>query len=417
MLIAGAVAIVLLALLLSLRFALQPERVTRLLLDRTGRALGLEITASGIGEYRLRGTPMLVVRDVMAREPGAAKPLLRAERIHLSLPWSTLRARGTDLTVKRAELDGPVLDLPAFRHWLSTRPTGESRIPTLTGGLRVTNGTLDNGNWSIDAIDIDMPKLAPGKPVNAQVRGRYVDPPRRIIFNLAVALSQPAKRAGFAAVGPVTVQSNDWSLPASIKLSGPLLIDDDAVRLTPARLAMAARYKSASNKSASNDIPLALGLSGPLQFKDSVWTWAPAGVALRGEDRVPDLSAHGALAYGRALVLELDGNIPAWPDAWPALPPPLSASKSRLSFGVRYNGKADLTGVAALRLSRDTTRFAGRLRVFDVSKWISSKPPTSPLPPLDGVLTTPALKISGAQLDGVEITFDDPDIPAIEPAP
>ncbi|MEJ7747172.1 MAG: hypothetical protein WKF61_10585, partial [Luteimonas sp.] len=62
--------------------------------------------------------------------------------------------------------------------------------------------------------------------------------------------------------------------------------------------------------------------------------------------------------------------------------------------------------------------FAGRLRVFDVSKWMSAKPPPrSPLPPLDGILTTPSLKISGAQLEGVEITFDDPDVPAIEPAP
>ncbi len=413
MLIAGAAAIVLLALLLSLRAALQPQRVTRIILDRTGRALGLEITASGIGAYRfLRGTPMVVVRGVVAREPGAAKPLLRAERVYLALPWSTLRARGKDLTVKRIELDAPVLDLPALQQWLSTRPPGESRIPTLTDGLQVTNGTLENGDWSIDAIDIALPKLAPDKPVNAQVRGRYVAPPRRITFDLAVALSRPAGQAGFAAVGPVTVHSNDWSLPARIKLSGPLHVGDGAVRLTPARLAMAARYKSASS-----EIPFALGLSGPLQFKRGVWAWAPVGVALRGEERVPDLMAHGALALGRTLLVDLDGNIPLWPHAWPALPPPLSASKSKLSFALRYNGNADLSGVAALRLLRDTTRFAGRLRVFDISKWIGDKPPASPLPPLDGVLSMPALKISGAQLEGVEISFDDPDIPDIDPAP
>ena len=410
--IAAGVAIVLVALLLLLRVALQPERVTRLLLDRTGRALGLEITASGIGEYRLRGTPMVVVRNLAAREPGAAKPLLRARRIFLSMPWSTLRARGADLTVERVELDSPIVDLPALQQWLSTRPAGQSRIPTLTDGLRVTNGKLDNGRWSIDAIDIDLPRLAPEQPVNARVRGRYIDPPRRITFDLAVALSQPAKQAGFAAIGPVTVRSAGWSVPALIKLSGPMRIDGSAIRMTPARLALAARYKSASN-----EIPFALGFSGPLQFKQGVWAWAPVGVALRGEDRVPDLTAHGALALGRTLLIELDGTIPVWSDAWPALPPPLSASKSRLPFGLRYRGKADLSEVAALRLQRDATRFAGRLRVFDVSEWITAKPPDSPLPPLDGVLTTPTLEISGTQLEGVEITFDDPDIPALETAP
>lgn len=409
--IAGGIAILLLILALLLRVALQPERVTRLILDRTGRALGLEITAGGIGEYRLRGMPMLVVRDVIAREPGAATPLLRAERIYLSLPWSTLRARGADLTVQRVELDAPILDLPALQHWLSTRPPGEDRIPTLTDGLRVTRGTIRNGNWSVDGIGIELPRLAPDQPVNAQVRGRYLDPPRRITFDVAVALSRPAKSAGLAIYGPVTVNSDDWTLPARVKFSGPLRIAD-AWRVAPARLAMNARYKSANS-----DIPFALGLFGPLQFGEGIWTWAPAGVALRGQDRVPDLDAYGALALGGALVVELDGNVPVWPKAWPALPPPLSASTSRLSFGLRYQGKANLGDVVALRLQRDTTRFAGRLRVFDVSEWINNKLPASPLPPLDGVLTTPTLKISGAQLEGVKITFDDPDVPAIEPTP
>ena len=411
-LIAGGIAILLLVVALSLRVALQPERVTRLILDRTGRALGLEITASGIGEYRLRGTPMLVVRDVVAREPGVATPLLRAQRIYLSVPWSTLRARGADLTVKRVELDAPVLDLPALQHWLSTRPPGENRIPTLTGGLRVTRGTLDTGNWSIDDIGIELPKLAPQQPVNARVRGRYLDPPRRITFDVAIALSQPAKSAGLAIIGPVSVHSDDWTLPARIKLSGPLRISDDHWRLVPARLTMYARYQSASN-----EIPFALGVFGPLQFHNATWTWAPAGLALRGKDRVPNLDARGALALGRELVVELDGNMPAWPDAWPTLPSPLSASRSRLAFQWLYRGKADLSAVAALRLQRDATRFDGRLRVFDVGKWINAKSPASPLPPLDGILTTPKMDIAGAHLEGIEIMFDDPAVPALEPVP
>ncbi|HEY0310760.1 MAG TPA: hypothetical protein VGC43_06525, partial [Luteimonas sp.] len=66
-----AIALALLALLLALRFALQPERATRFLLARVGNTLGLEITFGGAAEYRLRGVPRLVIRDVVAREPGA----------------------------------------------------------------------------------------------------------------------------------------------------------------------------------------------------------------------------------------------------------------------------------------------------------------------------------------------------------
>ena len=116
-------------------------------------------------------------------------------------------------------------------------------------------------------------------------------------------------------------------------------------------------------------------------------------------------------------MIELDGKIPAWPDAWPTLPPPLSASTSTLAFDLRYRGKADLSAVAALRLQRDVTRFDGRLRVFVVSKWINARQPTSPLPPLDGILTTPTMEIADAQLEGIKIIFNDPAIPALEPAP
>ena len=73
------VALALLAF--ALHWVSRPDRVAALILARVGSALGLEITASGAAEYRLRGTPMLAIRDVVARKPGDPTPLLRAERI------------------------------------------------------------------------------------------------------------------------------------------------------------------------------------------------------------------------------------------------------------------------------------------------------------------------------------------------
>jgi len=321
--IAGAIAVLLLLLAVALRIALQPEHVTGLVLDQLGNALGLEITANGPGEYRLGGSPVLVVRDVVAREPGAKTPILRAERVLLSLPWSTIRTRGAELTITRVELDAPVLDVPALQHWLATRPPSETRIPTLSDGLYVTRGRIDNGDWHIDGIAATLPDLHPGQPVNAQVRGRYLDPPTSIPFDLSVALSKPANGAGAAIVGPITLDRGTWRMPARINLSGPVLLGDDDLRVQPARLKMSARYQSGDT-----DLPFALGLSGPLHFDNATWTLAPVGVALRGQDMLPGFDARGALALGRRLVVRLDGRLPNWPDTWPTLPVPVGQSTS-----------------------------------------------------------------------------------------
>lgn len=412
--IIGVIAIALVLLALLLRFALQPERVARLLLDRVGTALGLEITASGIGEYRLRGTPALVLRDVVAREPGAATPLLRAGRIYLSLPWSTIRAAGDKLEITRVELDAPILDLPALQHWLVTRPQRETRIPTLTDGLHVTDGRIDNDDWRIDGIKVDVPRMAPGQPLTARISGRYMDPPTAIPFDFAVALTRPDNDSGLGLVGRMTIQRDSWRMPAHVRLSGPLHLGDDDLRIQPARLAMSAQYESGEDPDTTM-LPFALGLSGPLHFDDATWTLAPVGVALRSRGpSLPDLDARGALALGRRLVLQLDGTLAAWPAAWPTLPPPLGDSESSLPFALHYLDKPDFSGTTTLRLHRDATRFDARFHAFDVTAWIDGREQASPLPPLDGHVTAPSLEVAGAQLQGVEISIDDPALPNLD---
>ena len=143
-------ALIAVALLLALRWLSRPGSVAAIITSRVGAALGLEITAGGASEYRLRGTPMLVLRDVTVREPGTKIVMLSAQRVYVALPWSTLRAGGSELVARRIELDAPRLDLPALQHWLATRPPSEKRLPTLTEGFLIRNGELDNNDWSID---------------------------------------------------------------------------------------------------------------------------------------------------------------------------------------------------------------------------------------------------------------------------
>lgn len=399
--------ILLLLLSLLATWLLQPKQLVPLILDRAGKSLGLEITADGNAEARLRGEPQLIVRKLVAREPGAKNAILRAERMLLALPWSTLRNGGKDAVIKRIELDAPVLDVPALQAWLAKRPSGEeTKIPTLTGGLRVVDGRIDNDDWRIEDVAVTLPSLHPQMPVEARIQGRYVDAPTAIPFDLAVALTKPANDAGVAVFGPLIIERGDWRLPATIQLSGPLHLGEDEVTVLPAKLGVSARYESGDTR-----LPFSLGLHGPLRFDEATWVLAPVGVALRGESPMPNFDAHGALALGRRLVVELDGALPQWPDAWPTLPAPVSDSASPLPFALRYTGRPDLSEVAGLRLRRDTTDFDGRFRLYDVLGWIDQSG-GSPLPPLDGRLRSPQLEISGATLEGVDIVLDDEDVPA-----
>lgn len=398
--IALLVALVLFAL--ALRIALRPEFATRLILRQAGAALGLEITAGGPAGLRLRGTPELVVRDVVAREPGSQRALLRAGRIAIAVPWSTIRARGAALDAERIELDAPVLDLPALQAWLAKRASGETRIPTLRKGLAIQRGQLLGGDWRLERLQLDLPHLSADRAIAAHAAGRYRAATLRLDFDLQLAMARPRLPAGVAAVGRIVPAGDDWRLPAWIHASGPLR-EDRGLRLLPARVGLSGRYESGDNR-----LPFALGLHGPLLLRGATLAMAPAGIALRGQGALPAFDARGALAYGRRLLLRMDGRLPGWNEAWPALPPPVGQSDAPLPFRLDYLGAADFGDVTRLRVSREGTRFEGRFRLPRILAWADTTRAGSPLPPLQGRVTTPALEISGARLEGVEVDFDDP---------
>ncbi|MFL6593080.1 MAG: hypothetical protein ACJ8GK_10300, partial [Luteimonas sp.] len=277
----------------------RPERATRLILQQVGKALGLEITAS-TGQYRLSGTPSLVVHDVVAREPGARTPILRARQASLSLPWSTIRARGSDLTVQRIELDRPVLDLAALQHWLQQRPAAKTRIPTLTDGLRISDGTLLGEDWRLVAIELRLPALVPARRVSANVAARYLGTGLQVPFDLDVVMSTPAPEAAIGVAGKVAIERPGWTMPAHVVLSGALR-SAPALHLQRMRLSVSARYDAGATH-----VPFALGAGGTLRL-DGGLRLAPAAISLRAHGLVPALDANGTLALGDALGIALDG--------------------------------------------------------------------------------------------------------------
>ena len=414
--LAAILAALLLLLLLVIGWLMQPQRAGRLLLGKAGNALGLQISADAI-DYRLRGTPQLVLHGLKAQRPGD-DALLRAERVFVSLPWRTIRARGRELTVQRIELDAPILDLPALQRWQASRPpSDEIRIPTLTSGLRIRDGQVRNDTWNIEALDIDLPSLHPERPLRAGVRGRYIDPPIRMPADLAITVQHLPRLlsgapTGVAGVGAVTVADAGWRVPMQVHLSGPLRLGKDSALMRPARLGIAARYVSRST-----EVPFRLGLHGPMAFNNATWRFVPVLVTLDGDGAIPDATARGSVSIGRQLRMHLDGSITGWPEAWPALPPPLSESTSALPFALDYRGSIGFGDITRLEVRRDATRFDARFRLPQVLEWTKAASTGSFVPPLDGNLTTPELEIAGARLEGVEIEIDDPDAAAMSETP
>lgn len=415
LLVLCATPLALLALLwLVAWIALPPERVVPMVLSQIGAALNLEISAEGDPASRLGNSPTFVVRNVVAREPGAATPLLRVERLLVALPWRTLRSLGDTLDLDRVELDAPALDVPALRRWLATRPPGGTRLPTLADGLHVRNGRVDGDGWRVEALDLSLPRLQPPQPLRATLRGRYADAGTQVPFDLAATLVRPASGSGVGIAGHATLLRDGWRLPAWLTLSGALHWND-GLQLLPLRFGASARYVAGETT-----IPFVLGAYGPLRRHGDAWTLVPAGVVVRGGGQVPTLDARGRLALGGRLLLALDGRIAEWPADWPALPPPLDRSRAPLSVSVAYTEATDLSGPLQLRVAREdpgsstgqALRFDGRLRIPAVADWAAAAARGSPLPPLDGRLEMPQVDISGARLEGVIVEFEDDGAPA-----
>ena len=389
-----------------LRWLMDPAFLVARILALAGNALGLEITADGESDYRLRGTPQLVARNVVAREPGSDAPVLRAERIFISLPWSTLRARGSDLTARRLELDAPILDMAAFQRWQAKRPPSETQIPTFSRGIGIARGTIVGSDWRIEAVNADLPSLAPGQPLRMHLRGRYLGGNLRVPADVHATLTQPSSGAGVGVVGEVALESSQWRLPSQIRLSGKVR-SEKGIHLDNAVLGARSRYVSGGTA-----IPFALGVAGPLRLGSEAISLQPAALSLRGKDMMPTLDSLGGFTLADELRLQLQGTLADWPSAWPALPPPLGQSVSPLPFALEYSGANDLSGISALHLQRDQTVFDGRFRLFEILDWSAAASSGSPLPPLAGSLKTPRLEISGAMLEGVEVRLEDADIPA-----
>src|SRR3546814_7166987 len=116
-------------------------------------------------------------------------------------------------------------------------------------------------------------------------------------------MTQPANDAGIAIVGPLTASSGNWRLPARLPLSAPLHFGDDGIRSTRLRARVAGRHESGNTQ-----LPFTAAIDSPLLLRGGTLALAPAGVALRGANMVPNGHDRAAPAYSKRRMLNNHGH-------------------------------------------------------------------------------------------------------------
>ena len=110
------------------------------------------------------------------------------------------------------------------------------------------------------------------------------------------------------------------------------------------------------------------------------------------------------------LALQLEGELPAWPADWPALPAPLSESSAAFGFSLRYEGAADLSGPLQLQLRREQARLEASFATPALLAWLDDGA-AAPLPPMAADFRADALVVEGVTLEGVQVELVEDEAP------
>lgn len=411
--IAAVFAACVLVLVAVVAFFLQPARLTTLLLSRAGTAMKLDLRTSGPGTFALRPEVRLVLPGLSATLPGERKPFFSSKGVELAVPWRTLR--GKDDAVSRIALKSPDIDLRGLQRWQATQPpsTQPVKLPTLTHGLSITDATLRGAGWRIERFDLDVPKLADGKPATYGAQGDLVR--ARTISHFALQANADIAGAGqgLRIDGLRLTFTGDGELP-SLTATGHLLASDaidialnGQLQRIPAP--WPARLDSAFAK--PGDTPYAVALvHEPAAVGPGKWRLK---IALGDAKRQPTLNLNAHLDGELMLDAGVNAQLSRWPDAWPGLPAGLGKGDLPVQFSAAYKGPILPPAPFVFTLLRGDTRLQGQAKFDDLRAWVRAGF-TPMLPPVQATLDTPALALGGVTLQGVHAQVSD-DPPASSP--
>jgi hypothetical protein len=352
---------------------LQPQRLTATVLTRLGDSLKLDIAFEGTPDYAFKPEPRLRVPNVVVTDPATGIVVLRAKRLEASLPWATIR--GGDIVITRLELDEPALDVDGLQRWLAARPKAPFKLPTLTQGAAVADGTVVGNGWRLEDVDLDLPHLATGAPVDLDFALRVRRDTTDVRAKGQAHLDAAAAASAYRLAARLELAHEPEPMEARVRSAGRYRLDDDGVALL------------AHSLDASTDAPL------------------------------PSLAGEAWLDKHAQLALGFRGELAEWEKQWPALPPPVGAAKGPHPVVAVYRGKPDFSDPVRLGVAIGPARAQVAVRVREMLAWLDA-PGASPLPPLTGTASVPELDFEGAVLKGVRAEMhEDATVKAPAPSP
>lgn len=417
--LAISAVVLILAIAGALAYFLQPARLTALLLDSASKGLQLDLRTTGPGRFTLRPGLRLVLPGLSATTPGGKTPLFRAGEVELAVPWATLRGKST--AIDRIALVAPDIDLRAINQWAATQPpsTQPVKLPTLTHGLAITNGTLRGDGWSLQHFNLSIPTLADGRPATLNSSGDFMRAGATSHFSVDASGAAAGIGQGLRIADLKLALQADGEIP-SMQLSGHLLTSDaididlhGALQRIPAR--WSAMLDSSFGK--PGDTPFTITLRhqpAPAPAPTFAGQWH-ALVSLGDGKRQPALSLT-AQAKGELMIdASASAQISRWPDAWPGLPAALPDSPAPLLAQAAYHGSILSPVPITFAIQRGDTHLQGQAKLADLRAWLRD-PAQAILPPLQATLDTPTLEFPGVRLQGVHAELAD-DAPASTQTP
>jgi len=326
---------------------------------------------------------------------GVAAALLLV--VALSSPWWFNARRVADLALAQAGmatgLDWVYDGEPALRWrpqpWLSLPglqvrdASGQSVVAAERLEIALPWSTLRGESLRVDALRVEAPDVDLEAAMawwNAQPSGDLANLPR--LDGLVITRGQ-LRWAGGA------LQDLELSLPR-FALGEPMAL---------------ALRGNVVDTTAGQRAPFALALQ-----IDAVPEAAPLrlerlAVRLDGDGPIAPTTATGQLQFA-PWALDASGEIASWPEAWPALPAPLSTRPSPLAFTLAQQGESAMAAHTVLSLKRDANQIDAEGTPEAVMAWLEDADAAA-LPPLRLSAALPEVDLDGVRLEGVTIALDE----------